>query len=84
MKRLSMVALFSVIAAMAGGGYWYLQKSAVQGADKGATEVAAAKNAKAGKDAKGKGKGRSGPIVVRAISVKRQAMPVVIDAVGSV
>lgn len=84
MKRLSMVALFSVIAAMAGGGYWYWQKSATQGADKGAGAVATAKGGKGGKDAKGKGKGRSGPIVVRAISVKRQAMPVVIDAVGSV
>lgn len=86
MKRFSMMAVFAVIAAMAGGGYWYWQKSATAGADKGAA-VAPGKQAKAGKDgkeAKGKGKGRGGPVAVRTTTVKRQPMPVVIDAVGSV
>lgn len=81
MNRLSMVGVFAVIAAMAGGGYWYWQKSVAQGADKG-TAVAAGKD---GKEAKGKGKGKGGgPVVVRMASAKRQAMPVVIDAVGGV
>lgn len=81
MKRLSMMALFGVIAAMAGGGYWYWQKSAASGADKGK----AVAQGKDGKEAKGKGKGKGGgPVVVRMTSAKRQPMPVVIDAVGGV
>jgi len=76
MKRLSMIVLFGVIAAVAGGGYWYWQKSSTDGGDKGV--------AKAEGKVKGKGKGRGGPIAVRTVTVKRQAMPVVIDAVGSV
>ncbi len=80
MKRISMMALFSVIAAMAGGGYWYWQKSAAAGADKGK----AVAQGKDGKEAKGKGKGRGGPVAVRMTTAKRQAMPVVIDAVGGV
>lgn len=76
MKRLSMIVLFGVIAAIAGGGYWYWQKSNAGGDGKGV--------AKAEGKVKGKGKGRSGPISVRTVAVKRQAMPVVIDAVGSV
>lgn len=79
MKRFSMVAIFGVIAAMAGGGYWYWQKSAAAGAGKGKA-VAQGNEAKG----KGKGKGSSGPVVVRMASVKRQPMPVVIDAVGGV
>jgi len=91
MKRLSMLALFGVLAAMAGGGYWYWQKSAAQNADKNkavaqAQDGKGAQSAKAYKVAKGKGKGKGagGPIVVRTTSVTRQPMPVVIDAVGSV
>jgi multidrug efflux system membrane fusion protein len=80
MKRISMMALFSVIAAMAGGGYWYWQKSSAAGADKG--KVAA--QGKDGKEGKGKGKGKGGPVAVRMTTAKRQAMPVVIDAVGGV
>lgn len=81
MKRFSMMALFSVIAAMAGGGYWYWQKSAAQGTDKGK----AVAQGKDGKEAKGKGKGKGGgPVAVRMTTIKRQAMPVVIDAVGGV
>jgi hypothetical protein len=81
MKRFSMMALFAVVAAMAGGGYWYWQKSAAAGADKDKGKaVAQGKEAKA----KGKGRGAGGPVVVRMASAKRQAMPVVIDAVGGV
>ncbi|HTD89031.1 MAG TPA: efflux RND transporter periplasmic adaptor subunit, partial [Burkholderiales bacterium] len=80
MKRFSMMALFGVIAAMAGGGYWYWQKSAgsVPGKDKAVAQ---------GKEVKGKGKGKGaggGPVMVRMATAKRQAMPVVIDAVGGV
>lgn len=78
MKRLSMLALFAVVAAVVGGGYWYWQKSTVANADKGAPQ------AKAEVKGKGKGKGKGGPVTVRTTTVKRQAMPVVIDAVGSV
>ncbi len=79
MKRLSMVGLFGLIAAIAAGGYWYWQKSAAQGSDKG--KIA---QGKPGKEGKGRGKGRGGPVPVRLTSVTRQPMPVVIDAVGSV
>jgi multidrug efflux system membrane fusion protein len=78
MNRLSMVGTFCVIAAFAGGGYWYWQKSA--GPEAGKDKAVAQ-----GKEAKGKGKGKGGgPVTVRTANVKRQAMPVVIDAVGSV
>ena len=81
MKRFSMVIMFALVAAVGGGGYWYWQKSAADGTDKSKT-VAQGKDAK---EAKGKGKGKGGgPVVVRMVSVKRQAMPVVIDAVGGV
>ncbi len=76
MKRLSILLVFGLIAAIGGGSYWYWQKS-TGGADKGG--AAGKVEAK-----KGKGKGKGGPIAVRTIDVKRQAMPVVIDAVGSV
>lgn len=81
MKRLSMMVMFGVFAAMAGGGYWYWQKSAAENAAKGGTQAKA--EGKAEGKAKGKGKG-GGPVSVRTANVKRQAMPVVIDAVGSV
>ena len=71
-----MLVMFGVIAAVAGGGYWYWQKSAASDAGKGATPVKS-------EGKKGKGKG-GGPIAVRMTAAKRQAMPVVIDAVGSV
>jgi multidrug efflux system membrane fusion protein len=66
-----MFAVFALIAALAGGGYWYWQKA-------GESEQGRAK------EGKGKGKGRGGPIAVSTTTVKRQAMPVVIDAVGTV
>lgn len=88
MNRLSMVGLFAVLAAMAGGGYWYWQKSEADAKAKAVVadgkEGKAATGAKGGKDAKGKGKGRGGPVAVRTTTAKRQAMPVVIEAVGTV
>ena len=84
MKRFSMMALFAVIAAVAGGGYWYWQKGEKETADKGKAAVAQGPGAKAGKESKGKGKGAGGPVIVRMASASRQAMPVVIDAVGSI
>ncbi len=92
MKRFSMMALFTVIAGVSGGGYWYWQKGDKEAADKGKVAVAQGADAKAGKGGKegkenkgkGKGKGAGGPVIVRMASASRQAMPVVIDAVGSV
>ena len=88
MKRLSMVVMFGVFAAMAGGGYWYWQKSAAKDAAKGSVQAKDGTPAKDGAQAKAsgkaKGKGKGGPVTVRTANAKRQAMPVVIDAVGSV
>lgn len=84
MKRLSMVGLFAMLAGLAGGGYWYWQKSETEAAAKGKNVTGQAKAGKAATDTKGKGKGRGGPVAVRTTVAKRQAMPVVIDAVGSV
>jgi len=87
MNRLSMVGVFAMLAAIAGGGYWYWQNTEAEDAKKAAV-VADGKDVKgggkSGKEAKGKGKGRGGPVAVRMVGVKRQPMPVVIDAVGSV
>ena len=77
MRRLSILLVFGLIAAVGGGGYWYWQKSNAGGGDKAKSEGKA-------ESKKGKGKGKGGPVAVRTITVKRQAMPVVIDAVGSV
>ena len=71
MKRLSMIGIFGLVVVLAGGGYWYWQKG-------GGSEQGQAK------EGKGKGKGRGGPVAVNTTTVKRQAMPVVIDAVGTV
>ena len=92
MNRLSMVGVFAVLAAIGGGGYWFWQKSEAEDAKKGAVvaagkdgkEAQGGKGGKDGKEAKGKGKGRGGPVSVRTTTAKRQPMPVVIDAVGSV
>ena len=50
MNRLSMVGIFALLAAMAGGGYWYWQKS----------EADAAKAGMVTADGKGGGKGGKG------------------------
>jgi multidrug efflux system membrane fusion protein len=73
-----------VIAVLAGGGfYWWKSHSGGK-----PVEVDAKTGATQGKSAKGESKGgrrgAGGPIAVRTIEVTRQAMPVVIDAVGTV
>jgi multidrug efflux system membrane fusion protein len=73
MKRLTMLLVFVAITAFVLGGYWYWQRSAVASADKSG-----------GKAGKGAGKRGGGPISVSTVEAKRQPMPVVIDAVGTV
>lgn len=72
--------IFLVIVAVGGGGfYWWTTQSSTKG--KGTDP--AVKSTKA----EGKGEGRrggGGPIAVRTVKATRQAMPVVIDAVGTV
>ena len=76
MKRLNMIVVFALIAAIAGAAYWYWDRQA-----SGAT-AAEAQPAKA--KGKGKGKGERGPITVRAVQPVVKPMPVVIEAVGTV
>jgi RND family efflux transporter MFP subunit len=71
MKRLIMLAVATVTGVMVLGGYWYWQQPAGAVTDRGAAKSA-------------KGKGRGGPVTVATVAAKRQAMPVVIDAVGTV
>src|SRR5258706_2723880 len=69
-----------VICLLAGGGfYWWKPQSSAK-----ATAVTTGKAATAEAKGKGAGKRGSGPVPVRTINVSRQAMPVVIDAVGAV
>jgi membrane fusion protein, multidrug efflux system len=77
MKRLTMVLVFALIAAIAGGAYWYWDRQA-----SGATAAEAEPKAK-GKG-KGKGKGERGPITVKAVQPVVKPMPVLIEAVGTV
>lgn len=69
--------VFVVLSAAAGGGYYWWNQQAQK------DPAAGAAAAKAEGKAKGK-KGRGGPIPVRTISPKRQPMPVLVDAVGTV
>jgi len=73
MKRLTMLLVFAAIAAVVAGGYWYWQQPA------GAVALKSA-----GKTGKGAGKRGGGPVSVTTVTAKRQPMPVVIDAVGTV
>jgi multidrug efflux system membrane fusion protein len=73
MKRLTMTLFFTAIGALVLGGYWYWQKPAGAGIDKAAA-----------KPGKGAGKRGGGPVTVVTVTAKRQPMPVVIDAVGTV
>ena len=78
MKRLNMILVFTLIAAIAGGAYWYWDRQA-----SGAT-AAEAEPAKAKAKGKGKGKGERGPITVKAVQPVVKPMPVLIEAVGTV
>lgn len=73
MKRLTMLLVFTGLAGVLLGGYWYWQQPA------GADSEKAAK-----KPGKGAGKRGGGPVNVSTVIAKRQPMPVVIDAVGTV
>ena len=73
MKRVTMFLVFAALAAVVLGGYWYWQKPTSANAEK-----------VAGKPGKGAGKRGSGPVPVTTVTAKRQSMPVVIDAVGTV
>ncbi len=75
MKRLTMILIFVALGAAGWGGYWYWQQQ-------GHSATTEAKTASKGE--KGAGKKGGGPISVSTVSVKRQPMPVVIDAVGTV
>lgn len=72
MKRLTMLLVFGAIAAVMAGGYWYWQKPA------------GANTEKMGKAGKGAGKRGGGPVTVTTVMARRQPMPVLIDAVGTV
>jgi membrane fusion protein, multidrug efflux system len=77
MKRLNMLLIFAVVAAIAGGGYWYWDRQ-------GTTGATAAEAQPKGKKGKGKGKGERGPITVKAAQAVVKPMPVMIEAVGTV
>lgn len=68
--------VFIALCAAGGGGYYWWSG---QAKDKGAEKA----SAKADDKSKGK-KGRGGPVSVRVITPKRQPMPVLIEAVGTV
>ena len=68
MKRLIMAGVFIAIAAGGYGAWWWWQQSASAAIDS--------------KGAKGKGKG--GPLVVKAVRAVAKPMPVSIEAVGTV
>ncbi|HET7158344.1 MAG TPA: hypothetical protein VFI62_05080, partial [Burkholderiales bacterium] len=72
MKRASKLLIFAALVAALLGGYWYWQQPG----------SSAPAEKKAGKS--GKGEGRRGPVSVSIVEAKRQSMPVVIDAVGTV
>ena len=78
MKLLVKILLIACVIGAAGGFYWWKTQPAAK-----PTEAAAGKASKA--EGKGAGKrGGGGPVSVRTVAVSREAMPVVIDAVGTV
>ena len=68
--------VFVGLCIAAGGGYYWWNSKAKESGAQTATAKAEGKS-------KGK-KGRGGPVAVRVITPKRQPMPVLIEAVGSV
>lgn len=78
MKRGWLICGVMLAVAAGGAGWWYFAK-------KSSVSAMVDKKAEPGKSArKGKGKGRGGPLVVRAEKVRVQPMPVVIDTIGTV
>ena len=68
MKRIWMAAMFAAVAAGSYGAWWWWQQSGAAVAE--------------GRTAKGKGKG--GPLMVKATRAVAKPMPVLIEAVGTV
>ena len=80
MKPFWKILLIVCVLAAGGGYYWWKTQPAAKTA-----ETASGKAAKAEGKGKGAGKrGGGGPVAVRTVAVERQAMPVVIDVVGTV
>ena len=75
------VKILLIVCVIAGGGgyYWWKTQPGAKIA-----ETAPGKAAKGEGKGKGAGKRGGGPISVRTVTVAREAMPVVIDAVGTV
>ncbi len=74
--------IFLVIFVLAGGGfYWWTKQT---GGKPGETAAVGATKSDNKSDGKAAGKRGSGPISVTAVKAERAAMPVIIDAVGSV
>ena len=74
------VKIILIVCLIAGGGggyYWWKSQAAAK-----PTETAGKSGKKEGKGAGKRGGG--GPVTVRTVQVERKAMPVVIDAVGTV
>ncbi len=81
MKLVWKLLVIVCIIAAGGGYYWWKTQSGAKATDAGG------KSAKAEGKSEGKGPGKrggGGPVSVRTVTVTRQAMPVVIDAVGTV
>jgi len=70
MKRIGMALLFLAVVAGGYGAWWWWQKSST------ATQET--------KSGKAKGKGKGGPVVVKAATAIIKPMPVLIEAVGTV
>src|SRR3954467_4723813 len=77
MKPLVKIILIVVVLASGGGYYWWKTQAGAK-----PTEMAKGEKTE-GKKGAGK-RGGGGPIAVRTVQVSRQAMPVVIDATGTV
>lgn len=74
--------VFLVIFVLAGGGFYWWTKQA--GGKPGETVAAGAAKSDNKAEGKAAGKRGSGPITVTIVKAERAAMPVIIDAVGSV
>jgi multidrug efflux system membrane fusion protein len=78
MKLVGKILLIACILVAGGGFYWWKSQAGAKTGEGAAGKVAKAEGKGAGK------RGGGGPVSVRTVPVTRQAMPVVIDAVGTV
>jgi len=79
MKKGWLIFVVVLAVAAAGGGWWYYAQRSSTAAT-AAREGAGASASKRG----GRGKGRGGPLIVKAERVRVQPMPVVIDSIGTI